>query len=57
MTASGANLKHVWMAMRLRCLVEETQKMIRNELGYMPKSPSHAGVHAEDSTEFPAGAH
>ena len=52
MTASGANLKHVWMAMRLRSLVEETQKIIETHWATCQRDLRHAGVHAEDSAEF-----
>ena len=52
MTSSGANLMHVWMAMRLLWLVEQAQQAIEVHWAEHRRDLRDAGVHAEDDAEF-----
>ena len=52
MTASGANLRHVWMAKRQLWLVDQVQTAIDTHWAECRRDLQHAGVHADDDAEF-----
>lgn len=52
MTASGANLTHVWMADRLLCLINQAQQVIETHWDECRRDLQHAGLHAENEAEF-----
>ncbi len=51
-TASGANLRHVWLAMWLCRLVQHTQEMIETHWVECRRDLRRAGLDVEDDAEF-----
>ena len=51
-TASGANLKHVWKAMRLCRLAQHTQELIETNWAECRHDLRGAGLEVEDDAEF-----